>query len=167
MGLAQAARECGISVSTLRRRKEALLAAGATVSEKGWQIPIPALVSIGLLGSTTPPPDTRPNAALQPATVPPPEGPRDTVLLELNSLRARLAEAERRAAVAEAIATERERIIQAQAATLRMLEPSTPAPIADEPPGTLAPATDGMPVSGPVPPPVGRARRLLSFVRSL
>jgi septal ring factor EnvC (AmiA/AmiB activator) len=48
----------------------------------------------------------------------------DVLMGELDALRVKLAEAEQRAAVAEAIATERERIIQTQAMALRMLEAS-------------------------------------------
>jgi hypothetical protein len=60
---------------------------------------------------------------------PPSDAPADSPLQELEALRkgqadllAKLADAERRAAVAEAVATERERIIQTQATALRMLE---------------------------------------------
>lgn len=169
LGLAEAAKACNISVSTLRRRKDVLVAAGATVTPKGWQIPIPALVSLGYLGSTTPPPGTFQETPVAPTSTPPPEGPRATTLLELDSLRARLAEAEQRAAVAEAIATERERVIQAQAATLRMLErgtSDTPAATPLESPlATPEDTPKTPPASDPERPPVSRARRLLSFVQ--
>jgi hypothetical protein len=47
---------------------------------------------------------------------------------QLEALREKLAAAETRAAVAEAVAAERDRIIQAQAQTLRMLEPNGGSP---------------------------------------
>lgn len=159
MGLAEAARECGISVSTLRRRKESLIEAGATVTPKGWQIPIPALVSLGYLGSTTPPPATFQETPMAPATEPLFENPRDTALAELDSLRARLADAERRAAVAEAIAGERERVIQAQAVTLRMLERGSSGSPSDGLPDTLGETPYDSPLTAPVAASEGRARR--------
>lgn len=163
MGLAEAAQKCGISVSTLRRRKDVLVAAGATVSDKGWKIPIPVLVSLGFLAGTTPPPATRHDTAAQPATVSPADGPHAAALVELDSLRARLADAERRAAVAEAIAGERERVIQVQATALRMLERGTPdAPASAAPDGPSDSPMD-TPVVSPVAAPQGRLHRLLSF----
>ncbi|GAA4375598.1 hypothetical protein GCM10023166_26910 [Paeniglutamicibacter cryotolerans] len=165
MGLAEAARKCGVSVSTLRRRKDALVDAGATVSDKGWQIPIPALVSLGFLGSTTPPPDAPVTTAVQPATTPPADIPRDTSLVELESLRARLADAERRAEVAEAVATERERTIQVQAVALRMLEVGTPAPMAGGPPGTPGNGTPSSTPDIPVEPSEGHTRPARGWFR--
>lgn len=55
VGLAQAAKMCNVSVSTMRRRKETLQQYGATVSDTGWVIPISSLVASGLMPSTTPP----------------------------------------------------------------------------------------------------------------
>lgn len=163
LGLAEAAKACGISVSTLRRRKEALIAAGATVSPKGWLIPIPALVSLGYLGSTTPPPDI----PVTPTSTPPNDTPHATTLVELDSLRARLAEAEQRAAVAEAIATERERVIQAQAATLRMLERGTPGTSPANPPESPSETPEDTPVVPPMKAPTaalqGRSRKIWPF----
>ncbi|MBB2997685.1 hypothetical protein E9229_003958 [Paeniglutamicibacter cryotolerans] len=165
MGLAEAARECGISVSTLRRRKEALVTAGATVSPKGWEIPIPALVALGYLGSTTPPPAS----PVTPATKPPGDARVEAALIEVDSLRARLADAEQRAAVAEAIAGERERVIQAQAATLRMLERGTPAGPAESLPDTSDDGYPDNPATAPVKVPLmapdSRPKRWLSFGR--
>ena len=125
MGLTQAAKACGVSVSTLRRRKDKLVAAGTKITDKGWQIPIPALVSLGYLSGTTPPekpmtPLVEP--PLEPPLEPPVILPVETPINEVEKLRSKLAEAETRAQVAEAISAERERIIQVQAAALRMLE---------------------------------------------
>ena len=125
MGLTQAAKACGISVSTLRRRKEQLVAAGTKITDKGWQIPIPALVSLGYLSSTTPASDTPPEIPVTPLVEPPVIPPVETLSNEVENLRLKLVEAETRAQVAEAISAERERIIQVQAAALRMLERGT------------------------------------------
>lgn len=129
MGLTQAAKACGVSVSTLRRRKDQLVAAGTKITDKGWQIPIPALVSLGYLSGTTPASDTPPEkpmtSPVEPPLTPPVITPAGTPSNEVEELRLKLVEAETRAQVAEAISAERERIIQVQAAALRMLERGT------------------------------------------
>lgn len=129
MGLTQAAKACGVSVSTLRRRKEHLVAAGTKITDQGWLIPIPALVSLGYLSSTTPATDTSPGKTVTPPVEPPLTSPvippAETSSNEVEKLRTKLAEAETRAQVAEAISAERERIIQVQATALRMLERGT------------------------------------------
>ncbi|MGO4238612.1 hypothetical protein AB4Y79_21385 [Pseudarthrobacter sp. YAF2] len=89
-------------------------------------------------------PDSPPVAAQEPVTTPATQSPMEPLL---EALRAKLAEAEKRAAVAEAIAQERERIIEAQARTLRMLEAPreatreqpAPAPAPAQEPPTAAP----------------------------
>lgn len=149
MGLTQAAKACGVSVSTLRRRKEQLVAAGTKITDKGWQIPIPALVSLGYLSGTTPAIDTpseKPvtplvEPSLEPPVIPPVESPSR----EVEELRLKLVEAETRAQVAEAISAERERIIQVQAAALRMLERGT----GDAPAKTPAEGVSDTPADNP------------------
>lgn len=122
VGLAEAARMCGVSVSTVRRKREELSEYGAAQTSKGWQIPIPALIATGLMQRTTPPPAT-PSAETVDTLhdTPAPSGD-DALQMELEALRSQLVDAERRAAVAEAVAAERERIIEAQQTSLRMLE---------------------------------------------
>lgn len=126
IGLAEAARICGVSESTIRRKRAELLELGASHGPKGWSIPIPALVELGLLDSTTAPdpvtaPEPLPASPMEASTTP-------AVAAELEALREALTAAELRAAVAEAVAAERERIIEAQAQTLRILEaPVTPS----------------------------------------
>jgi hypothetical protein len=114
MGLAEAASACGVSVSTLRRKRTQLKELGAAETARGWQIPVTALITLGLMDRVTEAPsrDTHP----------------DALTGELDSLRSQLAAAEQRAAVAEAIAAERERVIQTQAMALRMLEAAVPTP---------------------------------------
>ncbi len=130
MGLADAARVCGVSVSTVRRKREELVQYGAAQTAKGWQIPVTALIAVGLMDRTTAPGEP-PSSDAPDAPYDAPVDTRSEPLIELESLRSQLADAERRAAVAEAIAAERERIIQIQQASLRMLEagiskPETP-----------------------------------------
>lgn len=126
MGLAEAAKACGVSVSTLRRKRLELKELGAAETARGWQIPVTALITLGLMDRVTEPPSL--------------DAPSDSLAGELEALRSQLAAAEQRAAVAEAVAAERERVIQTQAMALRMLEASkTPAqtPPVDTPVDTL------------------------------
>jgi hypothetical protein len=139
MGLAEAAKACGVSESTLRRRRPELKEFGAVETDKGWRIPVTALIAVGLMAPTTPASsDTFPGA--------PASGTRDDALRgELDALRRQLADTEKRAAVAEeraagarALLAAHERIIETQALALRMLD----APRAEVPAG----------VSGEAPP---------------
>lgn len=122
LGLAAAAKACGVSVATVRRRRTDLEERGAVATPTGWRIPIAALVGSGLMSPTTAPLQEPPVLP----TVQPPVGagdsPSDTLREELDVLRSRLVAAEQRAAVAEAVAAERERLIETQARALRMLE---------------------------------------------
>lgn len=131
LGLAEAAKACGVSVSTLRRKRPELEANGAAQTAKGWRIPVTALIAMGLMDRTT---DTRHESQHDTPMTPTTTPPADALIAQLDALRTALADAERRAAVAEAIATERERTIQTQAMALRMLEasktPATPTPSA-------------------------------------
>lgn len=127
LGLAEAAKACGVSVSTLRRKRPELEAHGAAQTAKGWSIPVTALIALGLMDRTTGSRhDTHRDTPMKPTTTP----PDDAINVQLDALRTALADAERRAAVAEAVAAERERMIQTQAMALRMLEaskaPATP-----------------------------------------
>lgn len=178
MGLTQAAKACGVSVSTLRRRKDQLVAAGTKITDKGWQIPIPALVSLGYLSGTTPASDTPPEKPMTPLVEPPLEPPVETPSNEVEELRLKLVEAETRAQVAEAISAERERIIQVQAAALRMLErgtsdaptkkpaegvPDTPS---DTPRDTPVVPPENLRVPAPTPSSRGVFKKLFGFGRN-
>lgn len=122
--LAEAAQVAGVSTSTIKRRRVDLLKAGATSTPQGWQVPVSALVAVGLLDGVT-----------GQATVVDPV--RDLALTPLigagvdplepvvRQLRQALADAERRAAVAEAISVERDRLIEAQSRTIAALEART------------------------------------------
>lgn len=139
LGLAEAAKACGVSVSTLRRKRPELTAHGAAQTAHGWRIPVTALIALGLMDRTTGSHhDGQHDVPMTPTS--------DALTAQLDALRTALADAERRAAVAEAIAAERERMIQTQAMALRMLEASkTPAT-----PTTTAPTE---PAENPVPAP--------------
>lgn len=126
LGLAEAAKACGVSVSTLRRKRPELAAHGAAQTATGWHIPITALIALGLMDRTT---GGRHDGQHDTPPTPAMAAPADALTAQLDALRAALADAERRAAVAEAVAAERERVIQTQAMALRMLEaPKAPAP---------------------------------------
>jgi hypothetical protein len=131
LGLAEAAQACGVSLSTIRRKRPELKALGAAETAHGWQIPVTALITIGLMGRTTEARhDTRVKPGVKPATAGPTKNPSDTpstaLRAQLDALRIQLADAEKRAAVAEAVAAERERLIEVQQAALRMLEAPKP-----------------------------------------
>jgi hypothetical protein len=172
LGLAEAAKACGVSVSTLRRKRPELEVHGAAQTAKGWRIPVTALIAIGLMGRTTDAHhESRHDTPTTPSMTPAMTAPVEALTGELEALRAKLAAAEQRAAVAEAVAAERERVIQTQAMALRMLEasktpvPATPGPGADastppEGPATAPPSPDATKdrPSKPVP----LLRRLLS-----
>jgi hypothetical protein len=148
LGLAEAAKACGVSVSTLRRKRTELAAHGAAQTARGWHIPVTALIALGLMGRTS---DThhesRHDTPMKPAMTATTGGTGDVLAGELEALRGKLADAEQRAAVAEAIAAERERIIQTQAMALRMLEATkAPAPTV---PGAAAAAPTEAPAMAP------------------
>lgn len=165
LGLAQAAKACGVSESTIRRKRPELLAAGAIQDNRGWRIPIPALVELGLMDRLTAPDayDSPSVSAQEPITTPATQTPMEPLL---EALRQKLAAAEQRAAVAEAIAEERERIIAVQAQALRMLEaPKSTVPATGQ--ALMEERASGAPAAQP--PPVkdrpqeqpNRLRRLL------
>lgn len=52
--LKAAAAHAGVSVSTVRRRKDALLSAGAEVTKTGWSIPLSALNAVFMMTKATP-----------------------------------------------------------------------------------------------------------------
>lgn len=138
LSLAEAARACGVSVSTMRRRLPRLTEHGATRHDTSWRIPISALVTEGLMPRVTPP-DAPSRDTLTRSMTPPVDTPSDT---SLQALREQLADAEKRAAVAEAelrgtraLIDEKQRTIDAQAHALRLIEPPRPSqlPHATEP----------------------------------
>lgn len=122
--LKAAAARAGVSVSTIRRRKDALLAAGATVEPSGWVIPVAALEAVFL----TPP---------ERAHDTPSDTPSDSPLVEqLRAENARLWEqVEQQARTIERQA-EAHAVISAQLTKLGQLEAGTapPAPAAGEQP---------------------------------
>lgn len=170
MGLAEAAKACGVSVSTLRRKRSDLEAHGAAQTATGWHIPVTALIALGLMGRTTDAHhESRHDTPVAPTMTPTTTAPADALTGELEALRGKLAEAEQRAAVAEAIAAERERIIQTQAMALRMLEgtkapaPAVPGAAAAAPAEGTATAPRAPDTTEDRPPkPVPLFRRLLS-----
>lgn len=116
--LKAAAAHAGVSVSTIRRRKDALLAAGATVKQSGWVIPIAALEAV------FPTPTER---AHDTPTATPVDTPSESPLIEqLRAENARLWEqVEQQARTIERQA-EAHAVISAQLTRLGELEPSSP-----------------------------------------
>lgn len=161
-GLAEAARVCGVSKPTVRRRKNALVRAGAIADDMGWDIPAAALVAVGLLAQA-PGPATR---ALSPVTALPVRRGDSAETASTGSLagaaaHGRIAELEaelsrvrQELAAARARAEERDRCLRvletalaALGADQSMTTPEvTPGPAVTPPPasaGPRAPTTDG------------------------
>lgn len=147
----QAAEVAGISVSTLRRRRSDLVAAGAEISPEGWKVPMTALVACGLIPGEGPEPIAR--------AVPTPsrssEGPQatdqarqlDELTSQVRDLEREVAEWRRRAEVAEARAAERGRALDAlrianetERMALRMLTAGTSPPAQHQEPAPPAEA---------------------------
>lgn len=122
--LKAAAEHVGVSVSTVRRRKDALIAAGASVDPAGWVIPMSALKAVF-------------GASGERAHDTPSDTPDDSPLVEqLRAENARLWEqVEQQARTIERQA-EAHAVISAQLTKLGQLEAgtATPAPAAGEQP---------------------------------
>lgn len=125
VGLAEAAKLTGKSVSTIRRKKSELQSLGAHIAQEGWTIPIPALVQLGLLDKVTPP-----AGGMPPSMTPPVIGGGTSP--EIDELRLRLVAVEQRAILAEAIAEERLHRIEDLRQSLHMIEATKPATVSDE-----------------------------------
>lgn len=119
--LSEAARRTGTSRATLLRRIEAGKIPGATKTDSGWSIGVEDLLAAGFKPDRPSPPDP------DHAHVQPPDQPPTGAAQRIAELERELAVAHAQRVAAEQVATERERIIQAQAVTLRMLEAGTSA----------------------------------------
>ena len=134
----QAAEVAGISVSTLRRRRTDLIAAGADISPDGWKVPITALAACGLISGEGPEAASRP-APVTPRSEEGHEASRQSRQIEelaaqMRELERDVNEWRRRAEVAEARAEERGRALDAlrlanetERMALRMLTAGTAA----------------------------------------
>lgn len=136
----EAAKVAGVSTSTLRRKKVALVEAGAVIADTGWQVPMTALITVGLIPGEGEGP-TRADSQAQPE--------QDQ---ELPALRERIAELEHqvselrhRAEVAEAIAAERQQTLDvlrvandSERMALRMLTGGSRTPAMQDTPAAPA-----------------------------
>lgn len=113
--LSEAARRTGVSRATLLRRIDAGKLPGAIKTDEGWSIGVDDLIGAGIIPDKPSPPDPVHDHDHHPPTVD-----------RITELEQQLALARVQLAAAEQIAVERERVIQAQAATLRMLESGQP-----------------------------------------
>lgn len=156
---AEAARVCKVSTATIRRARQAGKLPGAVQTADGWAIPIPELIAAGIMPRATPPDTpttpiaTRVASPLNDTGDTPRHTPTDTAVVD--ELRAKLAAAEQRAAVAEAVARERGLALEDARLALRALTgpapdtahatPTTPPPRAPETPPTTKAETLNQP----------------------
>lgn len=180
--LTQAAAETGISLSTLKRKKQGGAFPNAHKDHEGrWLIPVTDLIAAGLRPGRPRPPDQLSTA--QTPTEPVSELRQELIdLLQQRTPDAELAEYRRRAEVAEAKLEgaqarleERQRLVEALQSALRQLEAAPvdmPIPESLPSPGTTPPAEAGSnaslsppatatapsPAVVPTPPPMKRRR---------
>ena len=110
--ISSAAELTGYSLPTIRKRLDDLRKHGAVQVEGRWRIPLSALHQAGLMVKVTTNPDRKVVAdSLDSATT-----------NEIATLRAELADALQRAAVAEAVAAERGQALERADVALRMIE---------------------------------------------
>lgn len=100
----EAADVAGVSVSTLRRRRDDLEKAGAVISESGWQVPMTALIACGLIKTEGP---GREDAGRRTLRSEPDHDETEALRAEIQELRESISEWQRRAEVAEAVSRER------------------------------------------------------------
>ena len=122
LSLNEAAKVCGVSPQTIRRRKNRLEAIGANTSGTGWHLTLDQLIAVGRTTKV--------------------RGARDTPTLaqRLEAAEARATLAETRAAAAEALLAAKEQTITTQAQALRLIE-ATRTPQPAPPPPTPQAAT--------------------------
>lgn len=137
----EAAAVCAVSVRTLQRRLPALESAGAWKDASGqWHITLDALRAAGMAPGRPTAPDRHRSTASDTGT-----RQHDTAGVlarqqaELDHAHREAAEWRRRAELAEALAAERARTIDAQALALRALTTSTPRTLHADPTPTPAP----------------------------
>ena len=151
----QAAEVARVSVSTLRRRRDDLVAAGADISPEGWQVPVTALVACGLLPGEGPrggQHSGRTEAAQQGAQGDSAQPERlEELTAQVRELEREVLEWRRRAEVAEARAEERGRALdalqvanEAERLALRMLTSGTPTPAPRQPVQESTPPADSV-----------------------
>lgn len=168
----EAARVAGVSVSTLRRRRDELTAAGAVIDPNGWQVPITALIAVGLVPgeghhtddndtAATETPEASDAAAKDAPGGDPDDGPHAVVRVrELEQKVRELSEQlhlwQRRAEVAEARAEERARSLdvlrianESERLALRMLTTGTHDQHTQHPTATTAPRAEATAVPKP------------------
>lgn len=123
----------GVSVSTLRRRREDLIGAGADISPDGWRVPMTALVACGLIVGEGPQRKQRSGRhQVQPQEAPDMSAQLEELSAQVRDLEREVSEWRRRAEVAEARAEERGRALdalqvanEAERMALRMLTAGT------------------------------------------
>lgn len=116
LSLKEAAKVCGVSPQTVRRRKERLEAVGADTSGSGWHVTLDQLIAVGLTTKV--------------------RGDRETPSLQqrLDHAEAVAREATQKVEGLEALLAAKEQVIETQAQALRLLETARTPPEPTPPP---------------------------------
>lgn len=141
--LTEAAQQCSVSRSTIRRYRESGKFPNAEKLNGQWVIPVSDLIAAGLNPGRPSPPDEQPTEATDQPT---PEQPNQTQ--EIAELRAQLAIEQAHRQAAEQVAAERERSLNDLRQALRMIEPpkqNISEEITEPPPPTKPSATQNPP----------------------
>lgn len=138
--LAQAAKVCNVSPSTLRRSRDRLLEGGATFHDRSWKIPLSALIYAGFTPSA-PSSDRSWKAVSDRSVIGQKETPENPAAQELDELRTEVQRLTHALEIAEVKNDGLERIIETQQLALRALEkaPSDPTPPAEPQQSTQPP----------------------------
>lgn len=169
----EAADVAGVSVSTLRRRRTELTAAGAIIDASGWQVPMTALIAVGLIPGEGEHPTRAQRPAAASAAHPAEDdeaGTERQLRGQVRELTEQVTEWRRRAEVAEARAEERGRSLESLRAAnetermaLRMLTGTIPPPVKI----ATAPTASGQAEGSPPQPAASPAERRGGFFRRL
>lgn len=129
--LKDAAQRCGVSFSTIRRRREEGNFPNAYKTSDGeWRVPVEDLLAVGLNPAADPAPTEHAQTAVEPTHETGSKSDHEVTELrrELDRAHARLEVEQAHRAAAERVAEERERSLQDLRSALRLIAPPAPTP---------------------------------------
>lgn len=116
----EAAKACGVGRATIQRRLDAGSFPDAFKNDVGWQIPLSNLLAAGFVPGRPAPAEQEQAPDREPDRDPEPVVPEH--VQKLHDLELQLARAQSQAQIAQAVADERQRLIDTQNRAMRMLE---------------------------------------------